>query len=135
MTAPIENITNDDPAACHGFPVLPGCSPSSSRAWTSRATSGFLHDRLGDATRVGLLDAAKPVDGGELSGLVLRMALELATLDLELALQELRLRRHRDVLPGRHGERARDQARQPGEQDDRRDAGSRPRPRGSARCW
>ena len=82
---------------------------------------GVAHDRLGDATSVSLLDAAKPVGGRELSGLVLRMSLELPTLDLELALQELRLRGHRDVLPRRHGKRARDEARQPGEQDDRRD--------------
>ena len=121
MTAPIENITNDDPAACHGFPVLPGLQSELFACVDLERDLRVAHDRLGDATCVGLLDAAKPVDGRELSGLVLRVALQLATLDLQLALQEFRLRGHRDVLPRRHREGAGDQARQPGEQDDRRD--------------
>ena len=45
------------------------------------------------------------------------MALQLTAFDLQLALQELGLRRHRHVLAGSHRERPRDQARQSGEQD------------------
>ncbi len=39
--APVAKAANDEPAATHGEPSVPGSSPSSSRARVSSATSGL----------------------------------------------------------------------------------------------
>ena len=41
MNAPRAKVTKDDTAACTGLPSWLGSMPSSSRAWVSRAISGF----------------------------------------------------------------------------------------------
>src|SRR4029077_109818 len=79
-----------------------------------------LHDRLGNPPGVGLLNPTEAIDSGKLARLGFGMAFELPALDLELALEQLGLRRHRNELPRSHRERSRYEACEPREQHDRR---------------
>ena len=73
-------------------PGLPRPKPQLLARVNLEGDLGVLHQRLRDAARIGLLDTALAVDGRKLAGLGLRVTLDLAALDLELALQQLRLR-------------------------------------------
>ncbi len=79
----------------------------------------IAHDGLGNAPSVCLVNPPKAVHRSKLLGLRLGMALQLGALDFELALQELGLRRHRDVLTGGHRESTGDQSGEAGEQHHR----------------
>ena len=76
------------------------------------------HDRGGNAVRIVGFDAAALEGGGELARLRFRMTFQLATLDVELVLEQLLLRRHGDELASGHREGAGDEAGEPGEPDD-----------------
>src|SRR5438105_11941915 len=76
------------------------------------------HDCRGNTARVVRLDAAALKGGGELACLRFRVALQLATLDVELVLEQLLLRRHGHELARGHGEGAGDKTGEPGEPDD-----------------
>ncbi len=87
--------------------------PSSSRARVSSAVSGSSMSRPTSAGRLARGDALRPVDQLELLRLLLGHVLELLALDGELALVQLALRRHRQPLATRHGERPGEEADQP----------------------
>ena len=67
-----------------------------------------------------LAESLRAVDGGQLGLFLLGHGLELGLLEGDLALVELALRLHRDVLAGGHAERAREQAGDAGQEDEPR---------------
>ena len=112
------NARNEPIAAPHGEPSSSGSRPSSSRTRVSSAVCGSRNMRA--AIRVGLRsrEALGHVQGGQLALLLVGHRLELGALELDLALEQLALALHRDVLARGHRERAREQARDPGQQDE-----------------
>ena len=98
--------------------------PSSSRAWTTSAVCGLAHHLGGGACRTAGIHAVALVHRRQLGGLELGVVLQLASLDVELALDEVVLGRDADPLPGRHRDRTRDGSGDAGQAHDRRvDAG------------
>jgi hypothetical protein len=75
---------------------------------------------LGDLAGQIRVEALGPVGLGELDLLVERVPLDLLAFHLDLGPGQLTLRGDRGVLPRRHRERARGQAREPGQHDEPR---------------
>src|SRR5262249_28753534 len=73
---------------------------------------------LGELTGAVGIDPTRLIDLRELDRLDMRIAVQLAALDIELTLQELVLRLHRDVLTGGHRDGARDETGESGEPHD-----------------
>src|SRR5262245_13272485 len=71
---------------------------------------GVADHARGDRLRFGFGEALAPVDRGELLALLIGHRLELRPLQRDLALEQLPLRLHRDVLAGAHRERSGEQA-------------------------
>ena len=90
-------------------------TPSSSWAWISSAWLRIHRQLLGHQLGQVRVDAPVDVDLGQLGELGLRVALQLAPLDLHLGLHRLVLAAHRDVLAAAHRERPGQQARHPGD--------------------
>ena len=120
IEAPIANATNEPAAAPHGEPSSSGSSPSSSRTSMSRAVSGSRKIRWAILAASSGGEALGPVGGGQLGLLLLGHRLHLGPLERDLALEQLALALHRDVLAGGHAERPGEQAGDPGEQDEAR---------------
>ncbi len=70
-----------------------------------------LHEVARDAPRLVDIHAARVVDQRELLGLFFGILVEFGALEPDLVLEHLALRAHRDVLAGRHRQRARQQSR------------------------
>ena len=118
MNTPSANDTNEDTAACMGEPRFVALMPSSSRACVSRANSGSCHDLVHHVAGHGGGDAALLVHPDELLRLTFGALGEGLAFHVELALEELALGRHREVLPRPHGEGAGDQTGHPDQPDD-----------------
>ena len=117
-TAPNANSANDVPAALQGLPPSSaGSRPSSSRASVSSALLLVAHHVRGDVPRLVLRNAFCLEDQRELVLLGLRRLLDLLRLARELRCGKLARIGDRQPLAERHRARARDQAREPGEQD------------------
>ena len=91
---------------------------------------GVTHHLLGELASTIGVDATRLVDLRQLDRLDVRVAAQLPALDVELALEQLVLRLHRDVLTRCHRHRARDESRQTGEPHDPRAGIRRRRHRG-----
>ena len=116
--APSTKRAKDAPAATHGEPPSsPGSIPSSSRACVSSAVCASRHQRVRDVPRLARGESLLLVDERELGALRVGVRLDVAPLDRELALAQLAARLDRDPLAHRHRARARDQARDAGDQD------------------
>ena len=87
-----------------------GSTPSSSRAWTASASSGRRITSAAARWAWSGVHAVGLVHRRQLVRLGRRVALQLAPLDLQLALDQLVLRRDADPLAGRHADRAGDRA-------------------------
>ena len=78
----------------------------------------ILEQPGGDRLSLTLREPLSPIEGGHLGLLLLRHCLELGALEGDLALEQLALGLHRDVLARRHAERASQEPGDPGEQDE-----------------
>ncbi len=118
MKAPRANDRNDDTAACTGEPRCAGLMPSSSRGVRLEGQLGVLHDLVHHVAGDGGGDTALLVHAEELLRLAFGTLREGLSFHIELALEELALGRHGEVLPRPHGEGAGDQTRHPDQPDD-----------------
>ncbi len=118
MNAPRANETNEDAAACTGDPRFLGLIPSSSRACVSSANSGSA---MTSCTMSRATAGSMPLSS-YMPTKFLRFALGALTeglsFHIELALEELALGRHREVLPRPHREGAGDQTCHPDQPND-----------------
>ena len=80
---------------------------------------GVPHDLVDQLRGQARIEPPALVDGRELPTLGLGRPAERLPLDVELALEELALGLHREVLAGGHRERPGDQPGEPGQPDDR----------------
>ena len=117
MMAPATKARNELMAAAHGPPMALGSRPTSSRIIESSARSGVAKsvptiERASSAREAALLVDA--LQDGALAGLV---HAQLLHLQLPLGVEELVLRAHRDVLPDRHREGAREESGDAGDDD------------------
>ena len=114
------NVTKEAAAACQGEPRLCVVIPSSSRACVSSASSGSCITSLTISVATAGSIPRFTYMPRELRRLALGAVAERPALHLELALHQLALGRHGEVLAGRHGEGARDEAGHAGQAHDRR---------------
>ena len=119
-TAPSANATNEPAAAPHGEPSSSGSSPSSSRTSDVERLVRVLEDAMRDAGGLVRGEPLRPVRGGQLGLLLLGHRLHLGSFEGDLALEQLALALHRDVLAGGHAERAGEQTGDARQQDEAR---------------
>ena len=119
MTAPMAKATKEPAAA----PTASRARPDRARAPHERACRGRSPGRskmrwaIAPPRRAG---SPSPGRRGQLGLLLLGHRLHLGPLERDLALEQLALALHRDVLAGGHAERPREQAGDPGQQDEAR---------------
>ena len=82
----------------------------------SSARSGSSNSRAAIASASSRREALRPVERGHLGLLLLGHRLQLGPLEGDLALEQLALRLHRDVLARGHAEGTGEQAGDPGEE-------------------
>ena len=121
--APTAKARNEPTAALIGDPSSSGSRPSSSRTSVSRAVFGSAKIRWAMRARLVRGEALGPVGGGQLGLLLLGHRLHLGPLEGDLALEQLALALHRDVLAGGHAEGAGQQSGDAREQDEARVVG------------
>ena len=119
MKAPRANVTNEAAAACQGEPEVLRRDPELLAGVGLQGELGVLHDLVDHVAGHGGVDAPSHVHAPELGRLALGAAVERPALHLELALHQLALGGHGEVLAGRHGEGAGDQPGHPGQAHDR----------------
>ena len=103
------NVTNEAAAACHGDPRSLGGDPELLPGMCLEGELGVLHDLVDHVGGHGRVDPPAHVHAPELRRLPLGAVTERPALHLELALHQLALGGHGEVLAGRHGEGAGDQ--------------------------
>ena len=117
MSAPTANVTSEAPAAVYGdgssSVVHPEFLADVHVQGVLRVGRDLRRDLVGQV-RLHPLPAER---GGQFAPLRLGVVLQLVPLLADLGLDQLVLRGDRDVLAGRHGERAGGQPGQPGEHD------------------
>ena len=118
MRAPTAKENSDEIAAPHGEPVVEGSTPNSSRACVRSAISGSRMRSLGEPSRQLRVDAAIDEQLAQLFLFLLRGVLDRLALDVDLVLEELLLRAHRDVLAARHREPTGDEPGESGQSND-----------------
>ena len=105
-------------AAPNGEPSSSGSRPELLADELLQRPLRVLEEAVGDRPGLVLPEPLGPVDGGHLGLLFLGHRLQFGPLERDLALEQLALALHRDVLAGGHAERAGEQARDSGEQDE-----------------
>ena len=88
-----------------------------------------LEQAVGDRLRLVVLEPLRPIEGGHLGLFLLGHRLHLGPLEGDLALEQLPLALHRDVLARGHAEGAREEPRDACQQDERAVLAGRPPPR------
>ena len=118
--APATKATNEPSAACTGDPMLRASSPTSSKMSWRLACSGSANDSIHEGGRLFGGEPTIKVDLQEDGMLLLGYLAQLFALERDLVVEQLALASHRDVLTDAHAERARDEPRDAGQDDDRR---------------
>ena len=117
-TAPPAKARNEPPAAPSGEPSWSGIEAELLADERVEGRLGVLEDAMGDRPRLGLGEALRTVDRRQLGFFLLGHRLELGPFEGDLTLVQLALALHRDVLTGGHAERAGEEPRDTGQEDE-----------------